>query len=307
MGSGRGMRKAPLWGDLGDRLPASRPGREGSGRQWPYPPIDVGRGSVRFKPVPKKFRAPKPGSFRELGPFRPASFAPRSLNVYLPPEYDGSRPFPALFVLDGQDVFDDTATKTGWQLHRVVDGLDRRRTHVPVVIAIPHGGDWNRREAELTPWRIEGRGGQAFSFLDWVVSEVVPAARRELNLIGGNFGAVLGGASWGALTALVGHYRHPETFGGALCLSPACWVGDFAIFDWIARVPTPPVSRVYLDCGALEAEGRMLPPAVALADQLRRRGYPRKQLCFRSDPRGDHTEKDWRRRLPRAVRFMYRK
>lgn len=257
--------------------------------------------------MPRSTRAPRAGSFRDLGELRPPGFAPRALRAFVPPEYDDRAPTAALFVFDGQDVFDDTAQKTGWQLHRALDGLDRRRSHVPIVIAIPHGGDWHRREAELTPWPIEGRGGRAWAFLDWVVAEVVPAARRAFHLHPGPIGAALGGASWGALTALIGHFRHPGEFGGVLGLSPACWVGDFAIFDWLARQPTPPFSRVYLDCGALEAEGRMLPPAVALADQLRRRGYDRRQLWFRSDPRGDHTERDWRRRLPRALRFMYRK
>ncbi|MDQ3264420.1 MAG: alpha/beta hydrolase-fold protein [Myxococcota bacterium] len=255
----------------------------------------------------KAQRAPHTGTFREVGLFHPPGFAPRSVRLYLPPEYDGTVPFPALFVLDGQDVFDDVLGKTGWQLHRALEGMDRRAFQPPVVVAIPHGGDWARREAELTPWPIEGRGGQAWAFLDWIVREVVPAARQQLNLLPGPLGASLGGASWGALTALIGHYRHPDQFGGALCLSPACWVGDFAIFDHLAQRPTPGISRVYLDCGALEAEGRMLPPARALFEQLRQRGYGRRQLTFRADLRGDHTERDWRRRLPRAVRFLYRK
>jgi len=257
--------------------------------------------------VSKAQRAARSGSFRQLGHFQPPGFAPRDVQLYLPPEYDGTTPYPALFVLDGQDVFDDRPGKTGWQLHRALDGMDRRRFQPPVVVAVPHGGDWSRREAELTPWPIEGRGGQAWSFLDWIVSQVVPAARAQLNLQPGPLGAALGGASWGALTALIGHHRHPDQFGGALCLSPAAWVGDFQIFNWLNHQPKPPVSRIYLDCGALEAEGRMLPPARALADQLRPRGYDRHQLTFRADPRGQHTEKDWRRRLPRAVRFMYRK
>lgn len=50
----------------------------------------------------------------------------------------------------------------------------------------------------------------------------------------------------------------------------------------------------------------MLPAAREMAALLRARGYSRRQLCWRPDPRGDHTEAAWRRRLPRALRFMYR-
>jgi predicted alpha/beta superfamily hydrolase len=107
--------------------------------------------------------------------------------------------------------------------------------------------------------------------------------------------------------ALRGHFRFPHLFGGALALSPSCWVGDFAIFEDLRRRPLPSISRIYLDCGGREAEGRMLPPARALAQELKARGYSGEQLRWVEDPEADHLESEWRKRLPGAVRFMYRR
>lgn len=249
-------------------------------------------------------RAPRPGHFASLGTWTPLGFAPREVRAWVPDDVAGPRP--ALFLLDGQDAFSDpSAAGGGWQVEQAVSRLDPRWTISPIIVAIPHARE--ARIDELTPWPIDGRGGRAFDLLAAIAHDLVPRVRARFELPGGALGAVLGGASWGGLCALLGHFEHPGVFGGALCLSPALWVGGFAAFDWLEHQPTPPFSRVYLDCGALEAEGRMLPPAAELARRLGGRGYARRQLWWRPDPHGEHTEAAWRRRLPRALRFMFRR
>lgn len=244
-----------------------------------------------------------PARFETL-PFAPWGFSARTVRVFVPGDDAPLRP--ALVVFDGQNLFDDSPAPAGsWALHHAVQGLDLRRSIAPLVVAIPH--DPARRIDELTPWPIDGRGGGGFAFLAAVVEQLLPALRARYPMPEGALGAVLGGASWGGLMALLGHHLHPAHFGGALCLSPALWVGDFAAFDLVERSPRPTFSRIYLDCGALEAEGRMLPPAREMAARLAARGYSRRQLWWRPDPRGAHTEADWRRRLPRALRFMFRR
>ncbi len=84
-------------------------------------------------------------------------------------------------------------------------------------------------------------------------------------------------------------------------------MGGGTIFRYLADRATPAISRVFLYCGGREGGGDMLPPARALAEHLRGRGYDRHQLMWREDSRGDHTEWYWRRQLPRALRFMYRR
>ena len=236
--------------------------------------------------------------------FAPHGFAPRQVQLRIPD--DGATVRPALVVFDGQNTVEHSPAPAGsWELHRAVQGLDLRRSIAPLVVAIPH--DPARRMDELCPWPIDGRGGQGFAFLHTVVEHLLPALRTRFAMPEGPLGTVIGGASWGGLMALVAHHAYPGAFGGALCLSPALWVGEFAAFDFVARHPRPTFSRIYLDCGALEADGRMLPPAAEMAARLAARGYPRRQLWWRPDPRGAHTEADWRRRLPRALRFMFRR
>ncbi|HVE85503.1 MAG TPA: alpha/beta hydrolase-fold protein [Myxococcales bacterium] len=245
------------------------------------------------------------GRFESLGRVQVPGFPAREITVYRPAGHREEVAAPALLVFDGQNAFDDRPGAPGWKLHRAIDALDLAEHAAPLVVAIPHGGA--TRMEELTPWPIEGRGGRGDAFLDWVAGALVPLVRSRYLLPEGALGAALGGTSWGGLMALHGHFRFPGLFGGALALSPSCWVGEFAIFDDLRRREVPRFSRIYLDCGGLEAEGRMLPPARALAQELYGRGYSQAQLKWVEDPGADHTEHEWARRLPGAVRFMYRR
>ncbi|HYH44878.1 MAG TPA: alpha/beta hydrolase-fold protein, partial [Thermoanaerobaculia bacterium] len=191
-----------------------------------------------------------------------------------------------------------------WYTHEAAEKLARAGRPVPVVIGIDHGGEGRIRE--LSPFDCQGCTSEAESFLGWVTGTLVPALTAELNLVPGPFGAVAGGSSIGGLAALWSHFRYPETFGGALVMSPSFWVDDQAIFRDLAERPAPEVSRIYLDCGSREGRGTLLPLVAGMAAHLAGRGYDEDRLLFYPDPRGAHNERSWRRRLPRALRFLYR-
>jgi predicted alpha/beta superfamily hydrolase len=252
-------------------------------------------------------KAPPPsGRFETVGDWEPPGFPRRVVTAYLPSDHvaDGTRP--ALFLFDGQNVFDDTYSFAGgWYAHHAVDALPRGTCNVPVVVGIPHGGE--SRADELVAWKMAQGGGKLPHFLEWVVSTVVPEVQRRYGTVPGPLGAVLGGSSLGGLAALSGHVHHWDVFGGALCLSPSFWVAGRAIFKEAQAFQRPAVSRIYLDCGGKEGSGRMLPLVRQMADVFKAKHYSAKQLRFRPDARAQHNEKAWRRRLPAAMRFMFRK
>lgn len=257
-------------------------------------------------------RAPMARRTKPLGAFStfhfdiPGVATGRRVRVYVPHGLPEEGPRPALYMFDGQNDFGDEGSYAGgWFAHDAVDRLSPRTSNVPVVVAIDHGGD--KRIDELSAWKQGSMGGLADPFLDWMTGTLVPAMQREFHLTPGAVGAVVAGSSMGGLAALYAHFRHPEAFGGALAMSPAFWFGRGAILAYVAHRPTPPFSRVYLDCGQREGGGRMATGLHAVADLLRPRGYGEDRLRVRIDKRGTHNEKHWRRRLPNALRFMFRK
>lgn len=272
---------------------------------------DTAPPSEPSEPVPVEAGLPgalarmRAGEVNVLGPFETPGLAPRCVRVYLPRDYTPERPSLALYMFDGQNVFDDAPSFSGgWHLHEAVERLARAGRPVPVAVGIDHGGE--ERIRELSPFEIFDKPGQAPLLLEWITGSLMPVLGAELNLVPGPPGAVIGGSSMGGLCSLWSHFHHQRAFGGALVMSPAFWVADQVIFADIRKQPTPELSRIYLDAGGREDKGRLLPLVAAMAIHLADRGYDSDHLMWRPDARGGHNEASWRRRLPKALRFLYR-
>lgn len=257
-------------------------------------------------------RTPPPGHREELGRFViPGVPGTRRVRVHVPAGGTVKLQRPLLILLDGQNAFDDAGSFAGgWHAHLAVDKQNARRKVVaPVVMAIDHGN--GHRIDELGPWPLAGMGGGATDgLLELISHTLLPIVHQRWRLMPGPAGHVIGGSSLGGLAALYAHFRRPEVFGGALCMSPSFWLAGGRIFDFVAAQTTPYQSRVYIDCGAREAGGRMLPMAREMAMQLARRGWRSDgdgalRLMWRPDSRGGHSEKHWRRRLPKALKFFF--
>lgn len=220
-------------------------------------------------------------------PFR---HRPRGLRVHVPA---GPGPHPVLLLFDGQNVFDDaTSYAGGWHADAAVDKLPRTIAR-PLVVGLDNGG--SRRIHELWAGLDE--------LLECVLDHVIPQVQDRWEVAPA---WVVGGASMGGLAAFAAHLRHPDVFRAALCMSPAFWATGRGIFDELDARGTPARSQVYIDAGAREG----LPlrtNAAKMAVALASRGYDQAALTWRYDRRGGHRERDWARRLPRALKWLFRR
>lgn len=261
------------------------------------------------------------GRFVDLGVFDAPNLVSRRVRAYVPraPNQGAEEPQrPLLVLFDGQNVFDDAGSYAGgWYAHHAADrlaalgrvqradGAGRAIILAPVIVAVDHGGA--ERVDELGAPHSE----KLAALIGLLVDRVLPAAHEQLPLQHGPAAHYIGGSSMGGLAALYTHFRRPEVFGGALCMSPSFWFAQRGIFDFVAKEPNPYRSRVYLDAGAREgpkkSEGRLVALVSEMARHLEGRGWGQagdRRLLFRADPRGTHNEAQWRRRLPKALRFL---
>ncbi|MEB3284540.1 MAG: alpha/beta hydrolase-fold protein [Candidatus Sericytochromatia bacterium] len=231
---------------------------------------------------------------------------PHPLTVYLPPGYDQSHGrYPVAFIFDGQNVFGDHGSFAGgWHLDHALDLRAGAGRQVPIVIAIHHGP---QRARELSPWPVEeGQEPLGNTFLEWVVGPLLQMVQEDLRVLDGPENTLIGGSSLGGLLALYGFFKHNDIFGKALVMSPSLWVAEGKIFEFVARARCGGDPRIYLDCGAREAEGIVIQHAEWMNDLLTRKGFfPGYHVLWRPDTHGAHNERHWRRRLPRAMRFLY--
>jgi predicted alpha/beta superfamily hydrolase len=241
----------------------------------------------------------KQGTFVELGTFSAGAITDRRARMYVPSR---TREKPSVLVMaDGQNVFGDEGSFAGgWHADEAVEraALASRA----VLIAIDHGG--NERLAELGA----PNSPKVAAFVELVVDRVLPAAHARMDLGYGPGAHYVCGSSMGGLFAVYMHFRRPEVFGGAIAMSPSLFFQRRAILDFVAKEPSPYRSRIWLDAGEREAGGRLVPLVQTLGESLRRRGWKNDdgdlRVSVNVDPKGKHDEASWRRRLPKAMRFV---
>jgi predicted alpha/beta superfamily hydrolase len=236
------------------------------------------------------------GRFLELGHFSPPGAPARAVRLYVPPGVDAERPHPTLWLFDGQNVFGDEGSFAGgWHAHQTMDDLGDKRHRRPVVVAIENGG----------AHRIRELGPHVGDFVSAVVEDLVP---RVEGVVHGRGPRIVGGASLGGLGALHAWLAHPEVFSGALVMSPSLWFEQRRLLRAIERgdLALPAHGRIYVDAGGRE-RGRMFADAEHLARVLKEAGLGEDRLLWRPDARGTHQERHWRRRLPKAARFLFKR
>lgn len=238
------------------------------------------------------------GQFVDLGTFHPKRYAERPVIAYVPAVVDPAVAWPLLVLFDGQNVFGNHGSYAGgWLADAAVDAMIARTVVPPIVVAIHNGGvDRNHEMGRDVRW-----------FVDAVVNDVLVRIMHQFHVAGPE-NRVIGGASLGGLAALHAHFEHPAAFGTALAMSPSLWFARRAFLHDVAagRMPVPPLSRIYLDAGARE-RGRMYADAEELAAILAPQLHHAGRLMWRPDRRGAHHERHWRRRLPKALRFVFRR
>lgn len=236
------------------------------------------------------------------GPFEivPGVAPQRYVRVF-EPQGSGDADRSVLVLFDGQNVFDDEPSFAGgWHAHLAVERL-ARSVRRPVVVGIDHGNE--HRIAELSPFHFGSVRGSLDVLLDWTAHWLLPKLRAEHGLTADPRRVIIGGSSMGGIAALYAALKRPDIFGGALAMSPSLWIARGAMMRVAAARAPSATTRIYLDAGAREANGRMLTAAEKMASILD--AAPNVELMFRADPRGQHRESDWRRRLLPALRFHF--
>lgn len=237
----------------------------------------------------------------------------RTLRIFTPDRYDHDphTPFGVLYMQDGQNVFAHpmSARYPTWCANHALEGLINEGRIGPwIIVAVDHALG---RFEDYSPWdepraNVKARGETYARFL---VEELKPWVDRTYRTVPGPEGTAVMGSSLGGLISLYLHLRHPDIFGRVGALSPSVMWSEEGLFrHWTQHTGRP--SRIYIDAGSEEGfEGGHFPMHYgervrAFIEHLRRLGYREDQLLGVLEPGGRHSEADWQRRLPLALRWL---
>jgi predicted alpha/beta superfamily hydrolase len=232
--------------------------------------------------------------------------ADRDLFAYLPPPHgEPGRRFPVVYMLDGQNLFDDATAYSGveWQVDETMEQLVHEGLEA-MVVGIP-AAPGDERGHEYSGRKIE-------QHLSFVADTVRPLVETSFHVDPRRERTGIAGSSLGGVASLHAVFTRPETFGFAGVLSPAFWwTGDDRWFELVERTVKPD-ARIYIDVGDSEmpedeqTRRRYVEGFERMTALMRSRGFDEDSLRAVLEPGGAHFETDWARRLPDALRFLLR-
>jgi predicted alpha/beta superfamily hydrolase len=231
--------------------------------------------------------------------------AERDLYAYLPRSHGGGARFPVVYMLDGQNLFDDPTAHSGieWRVDETMEELAGEGVEA-IVVGIPSAPGDERGD--------EYAGPKIKQHLSFVVDTVKPLVESAFDVDSRREHTGIAGSSLGGVFSLHAVFTQPETFGFAGVLSPAFWwPGDDRWFELVERTAKPDI-RIYIDVGDSEMPEDEPTRRIyvdgfeRMTALLRARGFDDDSLRAVLEPGGAHFETDWARRLPDALRFLLR-
>ncbi|MGE5198056.1 MAG: alpha/beta hydrolase [Rhodospirillaceae bacterium] len=227
----------------------------------------------------------------------------RDVQVYLPPSYQSSgRHYPVIYMQDGQNLFDPTASFAGeWRVDDTLERLGPEGVEA-IVVAVPNMGA--QRIDEYSPFRdrLKG-GGRGDAYVDFLVRTLKPQIDGRFRTRHERTHTGIMGSSMGGLLSLYAFFREPQAFGFAGAMSPSLWFADGALFPYVEAHPNW-AGKVYIDVGT--REGRPTVRNARLMARLLRRtaSRPRLGVMYVEGRDAAHNESAWADRFERAVRFL---
>ena len=188
-----------------------------------------------------------------------------------------------------------------------MEGLVAEGLEPWIVVAVDHRGV--HRMSDYAPWDapLERAKGRAARYAAFLLDHLKPQMDHGLRTRPEAKWTAVGGSSMGGLVSLFLALNHPDVFGRVAALSPSVMWADRRLFaEWKEHVPL----RLYVDAGARETiarDGRVYDyggSVKAFVEHLRRLGYGAKDLKAVLELGGEHSEVDWRRRLPAALGWL---
>lgn len=250
------------------------------------------------------------------------------VHVFLPRGYAGGcKRYPVVYMNDGNTSFwpGGSANKT-WGVAEVLETAYANKSVREIIVVAIEPVDRNR-EYTHTPWLLGESCCGASTYATFLADALVPFVDATYRTKSARSDRFTLGSSHGGLAAFFVAARRPETFGGAMAMSSSFWVGqDDRLTGTIGGALTgsallaqvgPSLAgtthpTLYLDWGLVRdggvhnsvieeratARGREM---ASLLETATYRYTRQRDLFLVEDPRGEHEEISWGRRLGGAL------
>jgi enterochelin esterase-like enzyme len=276
------------------------------------------------------------GTIKRINSFPSKYVRPRTVDIWLPHNYNNKKKYAVLYMHDGQMLFDAETTwnKQEWDVDRIIGGLiDSSKIKDCIVVAmwnhsdIRHTEYYPQKPFDLLPQKFkdsifetatkqfgtEFKGIQSDEYLKFIVEEVKPFVDTNFSTLTTLENTFIAGSSMGGLISMYALCEYPTIFGGAACLSTH-WIGFMpqenspapsSFFNYLEQnLPSPKTHKIYFDYGTNTLDEFYLPYQHSVDEVLKLKGFDEtnsKNLMFEGH---DHSENSWNKRFQIPVEFL---
>jgi predicted alpha/beta superfamily hydrolase len=169
-----------------------------------------------------------------------------------------------------------------------------------IVVGIYNTSD---RMKEYTP------GDKGTAYMNFVVDTVKPLIDSAYRTKPDRKNTIVGGSSAGGIISFMLVWEHPDVFSKAICMSPAFKSLSADGWDYTQTVRTskgsPKPIFLYIDNGGIGLDSQLQPGIDDMLTALKTKGYQEgKHFIFIHDPTAKHSEADWAKRFPTALKLV---
>lgn len=228
----------------------------------------------------------------------------RRIWIYLPQAYQtSSKPYPVLYLLDGQNVFDATTAYAGeWKVDETLHNIEENGKKTAIIVAIDNGGE--HRANEYSPYiHEEYGGGEGSAFLEFIVKTLKPHIDQSFRTKPNAENTGIMGSSLGGLFAHYAHLQYPQTFGKVGMFSPSFWFSEKCFTNTVQNGNSEDNARLYMVSGLQEIDSCQL--ASKMYNTLTSIGYNHRQVIKKCSPDGEHAEWFWAREFEEAFLWLF--
>lgn len=222
-----------------------------------------------------------------------------SYRIYLPRGYrqNTARRYPVLYMLDGQNVFENSGFGT-WKAKESLDRLIKRgQVAELIVVAIDSG---STRHQDYVP---PEDGGQADLFAKFLANEFKPHVDQQFRTKPDRENTGLLGSSLGGVMSLYAGWNYFHKFGRVGSMSGSWWLEKFR--DSLRTQRKRPL-KVYLDSGDSGVASDCVQHTSMVRTILENVGFELGMDLHHGIGRlHEHNEIAWSKRLPYALKFLF--
>lgn len=274
------------------------------------------------------------GKLIRIDTFPSVNIVPRTVDVWLPENYNTSKKYAVIYMHDGQMLFDSTKTwnKQEWRMDETASELMKQKITKDFLIVAIHNIPEIRwrdlfpekamdfmdkdRKAELLRKAKEENQNINFngdSYLKFIVEELKPYVDKTYSVSSLKENTFVAGSSMGGLMSMYAVAEYPNIFQGAACISTH-WVGGMAggnnpfpsaIFKYLENnVPEAKQHIMYFDYGDQTLD-RHYPKFSKTVDAIfYKNGYSIENYRNLFFPGENHSEKSWQKRMHIPLTFL---